>query len=141
MRAPFASSGRVATALVMRFERQSQGQSAAAALRRHYARVDILNRSPRTVRLQWIVRCPDRPPIPQIGRESDMRLVRHLIVSALILLVGAAPARAQEVVFSVAISMKEVVEELGRGFSTARPGVTLRYNFGSSGELQKQIEA
>jgi molybdate transport system substrate-binding protein len=33
------------------------------------------------------------------------------------------------------------VEELGRGFMAARPGVTLRYNFGSSGELQKQIEA
>src|SRR5262245_54386674 len=70
-----------------------------------------------------------------------MRLVRHLIVSALFLLVGAAPANAQEVLFSVAISMKEVVEELGRTFSATRPGVTLRYNFGSSGELQKQIEA
>src|SRR5262245_44823671 len=70
-----------------------------------------------------------------------MRLVRHLIVSALFLLVGAAPANAQEVLFSVAISMKEVVEELGRTFSATRPGITLRYNFGSSGELQKQIEA
>jgi len=37
--------------------------------------------------------------------------------------------------------MKEVVEELGRRFMAARPGVTLRYNLGSSGELQKQIEA
>jgi molybdate transport system substrate-binding protein len=42
---------------------------------------------------------------------------------------------------SVAISMKEAVETLGRQFSQGRPGVTLRYNFGSSGELQKQIEA
>jgi molybdate transport system substrate-binding protein len=42
---------------------------------------------------------------------------------------------------SVAISMKDAVEELGRGFMAARPGVTLRYNFGSSGALQKQIEA
>jgi molybdate transport system substrate-binding protein len=33
------------------------------------------------------------------------------------------------------------VEEIGRGFGAARPGVQLRYNFGSSGELQKQIEA
>jgi molybdate transport system substrate-binding protein len=52
-----------------------------------------------------------------------------------------APAWAQEVTLSVAISMKEAVEELGRAFGRARSGVTLRYNFGSSGELQKQIEA
>src|SRR5687767_12417627 len=37
--------------------------------------------------------------------------------------------------------MKEATEELGRSFMQSRPGVTLRYNFGSSGELQKQIEA
>ena len=55
---------------------------------------------------------------------------------------GAIPAaRAQEVTLSVAISMKDAVEELGRGFAARHPGVQLRYNFGSSGELQKQIEA
>jgi molybdate transport system substrate-binding protein len=42
---------------------------------------------------------------------------------------------------SVAISMKEAADELGKPFVQARPGVVLRYNFGSSGELQKQIEA
>jgi molybdate transport system substrate-binding protein len=41
----------------------------------------------------------------------------------------------------VAISMKEAVETLGRQFTQGRPSVMLRYNFGSSGELQKQIEA
>jgi molybdate transport system substrate-binding protein len=63
--------------------------------------------------------------------------------AALVLLVLAvvSPAHAEEMTLSVAISMKDVVEELGRGFMAARPGVTLRYNFGSSGELQKQIEA
>jgi molybdate transport system substrate-binding protein len=65
----------------------------------------------------------------------------HLIVVALVLFTGAASALGQEVVFSVAISMKDAMEELGRGFSARRPGVVLRYNFGSSGELQKQIEA
>lgn len=64
-----------------------------------------------------------------------------LVLTALALLGAAAPARAQEVTFSVAVSMKEAVEELGRRFTQARPGLTLRYNFGSSGELQKQIEA
>src|SRR5215813_9156524 len=52
-----------------------------------------------------------------------------------------AVARAQEMTFSVAISMKEAVETLGRQFMQSHSGVTLRYNFGSSGELSKQIEA
>jgi molybdate transport system substrate-binding protein len=54
---------------------------------------------------------------------------------------GAGVALAQEATFSVAISTKDAVQELGRAFTTARPGVTLRYNFGASGDLQKQIEA
>jgi molybdate transport system substrate-binding protein len=70
-----------------------------------------------------------------------MRLMRRLIVGVLILLASAAPARAQEIIFSVAISMKDAVEDLGKSFAGARQGLSLRYNFGSSGELQKQIEA
>lgn len=66
---------------------------------------------------------------------------RVAMIAALLLLATAAAASAQEVTLSVAISMKDAVEELGRGFMAARPGLTLRYNFGSSGELQKQIEA
>lgn len=50
-------------------------------------------------------------------------------------------ASAQELTFSVAISMKEAVIDLGRRFHEAHMGVRLHYNFGSSGELQKQIEA
>jgi molybdate transport system substrate-binding protein len=56
-------------------------------------------------------------------------------------LLAAPGASAQDVTLSVAVSLKEVTEELGRTFMTARPGVTLRYNFGASGDLQKQIEA
>jgi molybdate transport system substrate-binding protein len=37
--------------------------------------------------------------------------------------------------------MKDVTEELGRRFMQRHPGITLRYNFGASGDLQKQIEA
>lgn len=59
----------------------------------------------------------------------------------LALLLTPAPAAAQEMVLSVAVSMKEAVEELARGFTSGRPGVVLRFNFGASGELQKQIEA
>jgi molybdate transport system substrate-binding protein len=70
-----------------------------------------------------------------------MRRVATTIVLALLLILAASRAQAQEVMLSVAISMKDVVEELGKGFMASRPGVILRYNFGSSGELQKQIEA
>ena len=68
------------------------------------------------------------------------RVVR-IAVLALVVVCLPAVAWAQEVTFSVAISMKEAVEMLGRQFMQSHPGVTLRYNFGSSGELQKQIEA
>ena len=37
--------------------------------------------------------------------------------------------------------MREAVQELGRAFTAMRPGVILHYNLGSSGDLQKQIEA
>jgi molybdate transport system substrate-binding protein len=65
------------------------------------------------------------------------------VLTCLVALVVALPsvAAAAELTLSVAISMKDVVEELGRRFTAGRPGVTLRYNLGSSGELQKQIEA
>ena len=59
----------------------------------------------------------------------------------MILVLLPALAAAQELTVAAAISTKEAVDELGRRFTQARPGVTLRYNFGSSGELQKQIEA
>src|SRR2546426_7670974 len=63
-------------------------------------------------------------------------------VLALALLLGvAAPASAEELTLSVAISMKDAIEELGRGFTQARPRVVLRHNLGASGELSKQIEA
>src|SRR2546428_12950967 len=53
----------------------------------------------------------------------------------------AGPAPAQELTLSVAISMKDAAEEIGRGFQASRPGVTLHYNVGASGDLQKQIES
>jgi molybdate transport system substrate-binding protein len=63
------------------------------------------------------------------------------VVLAILSVTGIPAPSAQELTFSVAISMKEATEELGRRFMQSRAGVVLRYNFGSSGELQKQIEA
>ena len=70
-----------------------------------------------------------------------MRFVKALAVAVAALMLVASGARAQEVTLSVAISLKEVTEDLGRTFMASHPGVTLRYNFGASGDLQKQIEA
>ena len=69
-----------------------------------------------------------------------IRTLLALTVAALTA-VGVAEPATRELTFSVAVSLKEAVEELGRRFVQTHAGVTLRYNFGSSGELQKQIEA
>jgi molybdate transport system substrate-binding protein len=63
------------------------------------------------------------------------------LVLAAVLAVWIPAAAVQELVFSVAISMKDATEELGRRFTQGHPGVVIRYNFGASGDLQKQIEA
>ncbi|MGH7355732.1 MAG: molybdate ABC transporter substrate-binding protein [Candidatus Rokuibacteriota bacterium] len=65
----------------------------------------------------------------------------RLLAALLAVVAVTQPAHAQELMLSVAVSMKEAIEELGGRFVRARSGVTLRYNLGSSGELQKQIEA
>ncbi len=70
-----------------------------------------------------------------------MHVVSRLASAVALLLGVTAAASAQPVTVSAAISMKDAVTELGRTFVAGRPGVTLLYNWGSSGELQKQIEA
>jgi len=65
---------------------------------------------------------------------------RLLLVLLALVLTGALPAAAQELAVSVAISMKEAIEDIGKRFASGHPGVALRYNFGASGDLQKQIE-
>src|SRR5262245_44192445 len=73
--------------------------------------------------------------------DRSMRFVKALVVAVAAIILVADGASAQEVTLSVAISLKEVTEDLGRSFMASHPGVTLRYNFGASGDLQKQIEA
>lgn len=64
-------------------------------------------------------------------------------VAVLVLVLGtwSPVAAAPELTLSVAISMKEAIEEIGRAFRARHPDVVLRHNLGASGELQKQIEA
>ena len=70
-----------------------------------------------------------------------MRVSRCIAVALALVVILAGRAWAQEMTLSVAVSLKEAVEDLGKSFAAARPGVILRYNFGASGTLQKQIEA
>jgi len=56
----------------------------------------------------------------------------RITVLGFLVLCPPAVAGAQEMTLSVAISMKEAVETLGRQFMQSRSGVALRYNFGSS---------
>lgn len=57
--------------------------------------------------------------------------------------VAAAPAQAApvELTVSAAASFKDVLSSIAAKYLQRRPGVRLRFNFGSSGALQRQIEA
>jgi molybdate transport system substrate-binding protein len=70
-----------------------------------------------------------------------MRFTMRLAITLAVVLLVATGAAAQEMTLSAAISLKDAAEEAGRAFMAAHPGVILRYNFASSGSLQKQIEA
>ncbi len=70
-----------------------------------------------------------------------MRLMRICAIALAAVLLIAPRAVARDLTLSVAISLKDATEALGRTFMAAHPGVILRYNLGASGDLQKQIEA
>lgn len=74
---------------------------------------------------------------------AERTMTRSVTTLLLLALLAGVPgaAAAEELTISAAISMKEAVEALGHRFAQARPGVVVRYNLGSSGELEKQIEA
>jgi len=80
---------------------------------------------------------------PDCAEEAVALMTRSLVglVTVAMLLALGGPAAAQDLTVSAAISMKEAVEEIGRLFVATRPGVTLRFSLGASGDLQKQIEA
>src|SRR5947208_14808144 len=50
-----------------------------------------------------------------------------------------APARPEEITVSAAVSLKDAFTEIGQLYEQ-RPGTRIRFNFGASGILQKQIE-
>jgi molybdate transport system substrate-binding protein len=70
-----------------------------------------------------------------------MRLIRSMALVFTFVALLAGEVRAQDITLSVAVSLKEAIESLGKDFAAGQPGTTLHYNFGASGDLQKQIEA
>jgi molybdate transport system substrate-binding protein len=55
---------------------------------------------------------------------------------------GETDAQAQcGITVSAAISLKNVFEEVGKGFMAKRAGTKVSFNFGASGDLARQIEA
>jgi len=47
---------------------------------------------------------------------------------------------ANEITISAAISLKNAFEEIGKTFQGKHPGTKVRFNFGASGDLARQIE-
>lgn len=50
-------------------------------------------------------------------------------------------ARADEITVSAAASLKDALTRIGANYAKAKPDTKINFNFGSSGTLQKQIEA
>ena len=68
--------------------------------------------------------------------------MKKLFLPVILCFLGAfSPARAGEITVSAAASLRDVLTVLAADFQKARPADTIRFNFGSSGALQKQIEA
>src|SRR5579871_5922271 len=57
-------------------------------------------------------------------------------------LLTALPAggRADTILVSAAASLTNALQDIGKAFTAADPKTTVRFNFGSSGQLQQQIE-
>ncbi len=55
--------------------------------------------------------------------------------------INSSPAQpANEITISAAISLRNAFEEIGKTFEVKHPRTKIRFNFGSSGDLARQIE-
>jgi molybdate transport system substrate-binding protein len=57
------------------------------------------------------------------------------------LLLSGTNVRADEITVSVAASLKDALTQISANYSRVQPSTRISFNFGSSGTLQKQIEA
>lgn len=63
----------------------------------------------------------------------------HALCAGLLLALVPLLAAAQQLTVSAAASLTDAFREIGARFEAARPGVTVRFNFASSGVLIQQI--
>jgi molybdate transport system substrate-binding protein len=85
-----------------------------------------------------------------LDREQFASRARGLAIAAFLAFLVAAscatfPARVgaqgkSGITVSAAISLKDSLDEIGRMYEQERPGVTISFNYGGSGTLQRQIE-
>ena len=73
-----------------------------------------------------------------VGRIKSLNIFLSI---AMLIPVSAEAVRAQEITVSAAISLKEALTELGKTFEARQKGVRVRFNFGASGDLARQISA
>jgi molybdate transport system substrate-binding protein len=70
-----------------------------------------------------------------------LRCAALLFFSLLFLNIHLSPAEpAGEITISAAISLKNAFQEIGKIFEENRPRTKIRFNFGASGDLARQIE-
>src|SRR5947209_673994 len=71
-----------------------------------------------------------------------MRTSSHSLAAALMMAIVLTPsaARADELLVSAASSLTEAMTAIGRAYTAANTGTTVRFNFGASGALKQQIE-
>ncbi len=62
------------------------------------------------------------------------------VAAALLLTTQPLTARADDVLVSAAASLTNALNDIGKAYTSAHPGTTVRFNFAASGVLQKQIE-
>jgi len=73
------------------------------------------------------------------SREACPRALR-IVFLALVLAFPAVPGRAGEVLVFGAASLTEALQEIGKAFE-ARTGTVVRFSFGASSDLARQIQA
>lgn len=62
------------------------------------------------------------------------------MVALSILIIPAAMAETEIIQISSAANLTDALKKIGDGYAKTKPGIELRYNFGSSGSLAKQID-
>lgn len=67
------------------------------------------------------------------------RLFLTLIAGTLLLMTCTSGAAAAELTVSAAMSLKGAFEEIGKAYEQKNPGTKVRFNFGASGDLGRQI--